>query len=94
MRAAAVPDGASIVIIPLLGVGTNPENLLLFHADFVGNLSVDQKKAVLGEKLLEIKNILNEENLSWSDDYLRNLPVKLLLGEAVEVIAGMIKKGV
>lgn len=86
-------DGASIVIIPLLGLGINPENLLLFHVDFAGNLSVDQKKAILGEKLPEIKNVLNEENLPWNDDYIRDLPVKLLLGEAVEVIAEMIKKG-
>lgn len=86
-------DGAPIVIIPLLGPGTNPENLLLFHVDFAENLSVDQKKAILGEKLAEIKNVLNEENLAWHDDGLRNLPVKLLLGEAVEVIADLIKKG-
>jgi glutamine---fructose-6-phosphate transaminase (isomerizing) len=86
-------DGASIVIIPLLGQGTNPENLLLFHVDFAGDMSVFQKKTILGEKLLEIKNVLDEENLAWNDDYIRNLPVKLLLGEAVEVIAEMIKKG-
>ncbi len=86
-------DGASIVIVPLLGSGTSPENLVLFHVDFVDNLSVDRKKAVLGEKLAEIKDVLNEENLAWHDDGLRNLAVKLLLGEAAEVIADLIKKG-
>jgi glucosamine--fructose-6-phosphate aminotransferase (isomerizing) len=86
-------DGASIVIIPLLGSGINLENLVLFHVDFAENLSVDRKKAILGEKLLEIKNVLNEENLSWRDDDIGDMPIQILLGEAVELIADMIKKG-
>jgi hypothetical protein len=36
--------------------------------------------------------MLNEENISWRDEYIQALPVKLLLGEAPEVIADIIKK--
>jgi glucosamine--fructose-6-phosphate aminotransferase (isomerizing) len=87
-------DGASIVIIPLLGAGPNPERLLLFHVQFAENPGIDQKKMILGEKLAELKNVLDEENLFWNDAYIRDIPVKVLLGEAVEVIAAMIKKGI
>ncbi|OGD17835.1 MAG: hypothetical protein A2W03_15415 [Candidatus Aminicenantes bacterium RBG_16_63_16] len=87
-------DGASIIIMPLLGAGLDPEHLLLFHVEFSEILSADQKKMTLGEKLMEIKNLLNEENLPWRDDCLRDIPIKILLGEAVESIADMIKKGI
>jgi glucosamine--fructose-6-phosphate aminotransferase (isomerizing) len=85
-------DGASIFIIPLLGAGYTLERLLLFHVDFAEGLSVAQKREVLGEKLPEIRNILNEENLAWRDDYIRDIPMKFLLGEAAEVIADAIKR--
>jgi hypothetical protein len=85
-------DGASIVIIPLLGAGYSLERLLLFHVSFAQSMGVTQKREVLGEKLLEIQNILNEEDLAWKDDYIRDIPLKSLLGEAAEVIAAAIKE--
>ncbi len=85
-------DGASILIIPLLGTRYTHERLLLFHVDFAEGLSFAQKSEVLGEKLLEIRNILNEENLAWRDEYIRDIPMKVLLGDAAEVIADAIKK--
>jgi glucosamine--fructose-6-phosphate aminotransferase (isomerizing) len=85
-------DNASIVIIPLLGSTWTIENLLLFHVDFNADLPSAQKKNVLGEKYGDIKNLMDEENLPWSDEYLKDLPVKFLLGEAVEVIVDEIKK--
>jgi glucosamine--fructose-6-phosphate aminotransferase (isomerizing) len=85
-------DGASIVIIPLLGSGYSLERLLLFHVSFAESMGVTQKREVLGEKLHEIQNILNEEDLAWRDDYIRDIPLKSLLGEAAEVIAAAIKK--
>jgi glucosamine--fructose-6-phosphate aminotransferase (isomerizing) len=85
-------DGASILIIPLLGAGYTLERLLLFHVDFAEGLGVARKREVLGEKLLEIQNILNEENLAWKVDYIRDIPMKFLLGEAAEVVADSIKK--
>jgi len=86
-------DDASIVIIPLLGESRTIENLLLLHVDFQENLSAEQKREVLGEKYGDIKNLMNEQNLYWSDDYLARLPIKFLLGEAVEVIVDAIKAG-
>jgi len=86
-------DDASIVIIPLLGESRTIENLLLLHVDFQENLSAEQKREVLGEKYADIKNLMNEQNLPWNDDFLGSLPIKFLLGEAVEVIVGAIKTG-
>ncbi len=85
-------DGASILIVPLLGAGNRLERLLLFHVDFAEGLSLAQKKEVLGDKILEIQNVLNEENFSWKDDYIRDIPMKFLLGEPPEVIAAAIKR--
>ncbi|MEN6473285.1 MAG: SIS domain-containing protein [Syntrophaceae bacterium] len=87
-------DDASIVIIPLLGESHSIENLLLLHVDFQEHLSPANKREVLGEKYADIKNLINEQNLSWSDDFLDKLTIKFLLGEAVEVIVGAIKTGV
>ncbi|HQP30945.1 MAG TPA: SIS domain-containing protein, partial [Deltaproteobacteria bacterium] len=86
-------DDASIVIIPLLGESRTIENLLLLHVDFQEDLSVEQKREVLGEKYADIKNLMNEQNLPWNDDFLARLPIKFLLGEAVEMIVGAIKDG-
>jgi glutamine---fructose-6-phosphate transaminase (isomerizing) len=85
-------DSASIVIISLLGQNLIPEQLVLFHVDFETALDIEKKKAILGEKLGDIMNMLDEENIAWQDDFIRDLPVKLLLGEAPEVIADIIKK--
>jgi glucosamine--fructose-6-phosphate aminotransferase (isomerizing) len=85
-------DGASILIIPLLGAGYALERLLLFHVGFAEALSIALKREVLGEKFLEVQNILNEENIAWRDEYIRDIPMKFLLGEAAEVIADAIKK--
>ncbi|MCD6570865.1 MAG: SIS domain-containing protein [Deltaproteobacteria bacterium] len=84
-------DNASIVIIPLLGSEHIIENLLLAHVKFNDKLSVPQKKGVLGDKFTDIRNLINEYNLSWNDDCLEALSIKFLLGEAVETIAGEIK---
>ncbi len=80
-------DGAPILIIPLLGSHSAVEHLLLLQAQFRDDLSIDQKKEVLGVKWTDIRNILNESNIEWKDEYLGRLPVQTLLGEAPEVIA-------
>lgn len=84
-------DNASIVIMPLIGGSRGIEHLLLLHVDFCAELSAELKRDVLGEKYGDIKDLMNEENLPWSDDYLTDLPIKFLLGEAVEVIVNKIK---
>lgn len=86
-------DNASIVIMPLLGGAHHIEHLLLLHVDFSAGLSPAQKRDVLGERYGDIKDLMNEENLPWSDELLQDLPIKFLLGEAVEVIVNRIKGG-
>jgi glutamine---fructose-6-phosphate transaminase (isomerizing) len=80
-------DGASIILIPLLGPHSAVEHLLLLHAQYREDLSIDRRKEVLGVKWTDIRNILNESNIEWKDEYLGLLPVQTLLGEAPEVIA-------
>ncbi len=85
-------DGASIVVIPLLGDGRGVGSLLLIHVEFNESLSVKGKKEVLGYKFNDIRNLVNEYNLPWDDRYLENISTGVLLGEPVEVIAGQIRK--
>ncbi|MGC9325297.1 MAG: SIS domain-containing protein, partial [Desulfomonilia bacterium] len=85
-------DNASIVIIPILNENRIIHHLLLAHIEFNEILDVDGKKLVLGEKFNDIKNLINEYNISWNDSYLSSLSARFLLSEDVDVIAGVIKK--
>ncbi len=85
-------DNASIIIVPLIGSGRIVENLLLLHVDFREDLSVEQKKEVLGDKFNDISNLIDEYNLAWDDSFLQRLPVKFLLGGDTEAIAREIQK--
>jgi glucosamine--fructose-6-phosphate aminotransferase (isomerizing) len=85
-------DKASIVIIPLLGEGSRIKNLLLAHVDFNNNLSVKEKKEILGDKLDKIVDLVNEYNLPWDNDYIKDLPIEFLLGEGVGMITSRITK--
>lgn len=85
-------DKAPIVIIPLLGEGSRIRNLMLAHVDFNNNLSVKEKKEILGDKLGKIVDLVNEYNLPWDDGYLEDLPIEFLLGEGVGMITSEITK--
>ncbi|HEX7534643.1 MAG TPA: SIS domain-containing protein, partial [Syntrophales bacterium] len=85
-------DGASIVVIPLLGDRGGIGSLLLIHVEFNESISVKGKKEVLGYKFNDIRNLINEYNLPWDDRYLESISTGILLGETVEVIAGQIRK--
>ncbi|MCX5839286.1 MAG: SIS domain-containing protein [Deltaproteobacteria bacterium] len=85
-------DGASVVIIPLLGEGEQVRNLLLIHVTFNEALSVRERKELLGERANDIRNLIHEYNLAWDDRCLGEIPLGVLLGEPVEVIAGQIKR--
>jgi len=84
-------DGAPIVIVPLLGDQLTVRNLLLLHVAFNENLSPREKIAILGYKFNDIRNLINEYNLPWTDQYLEDKLVGCLLSEPAEVIAGLIK---
>ena len=84
-------DGAPIVIIPLLGEGPGVRNLLLVHIHYNEALSLPEKIAVLGYRFNDIRNLVNEYNLPWSDRYIETLSLESLFSEPVEIIAGQIR---
>ena len=85
-------DGASVVIVPLLGEEGRVRHLLLIHVTFDEALSVRERKELLGERANDIRYLIQEYNLMWDDRCLGGIPLGVLLGEPVEVIAGQIKR--
>ncbi|MDM7987425.1 MAG: SIS domain-containing protein [Smithella sp.] len=84
-------DGMPIIIIPLLGDNNFVNNLLLMHIHFNETLSLSEKTRVLGYRYHDIKNIVNEFNMPWRDEYLESFTLEELFSEPVEFIAGQIK---
>ncbi|MEI6314199.1 MAG: SIS domain-containing protein, partial [Syntrophus sp. (in: bacteria)] len=84
-------DGATIIIIPLLGKNSQTENLLLLHVNYREDMTVEEKKETLGYRYNDIRNMINEYNLPWTDQYLATMPVAALMGEPVEFIADQIR---
>jgi hypothetical protein len=66
--------------------------LLLIHVAFNETLTLREKKDVLGYRYNDIRNLINEYNLSWDDRYLSLLPMAAMLGEPVEVLAERIRQ--
>ena len=85
-------DGASIAVLPMLGENNFIESLLLIHVDYNEILSLQEKKEVLGYRYNDIRNLVNEYNVTWNDHYLERIQISDLLSEPVEEIAGRIKK--
>jgi glucosamine--fructose-6-phosphate aminotransferase (isomerizing) len=83
-------DGAAIVILPLQE-GQTVKSLLLIHVAFNETLTLQGKKNVLGYRYNDIRNLINEYNLSWDDRYLALVPMASLLSEPVEVLAERIR---
>ena len=85
-------DGALIVIVPLLGEMAAVRSLLLLHVAYNENLTVKEKKEVLGYRLNDIRNLVNEYNLPWDDGCLEGFSMEDLLSDPVEAIAGRIRR--
>ncbi|MBA4422339.1 MAG: glutamine--fructose-6-phosphate aminotransferase [Syntrophus sp. (in: bacteria)] len=85
-------DGAPLMIIPLLGGDDLVRHLLLIHVSFNEALSVGERKEILGERVDDIRDLIQEYNLPWDERELGKIPVAILLGEPVEVIAGQIRE--
>ena len=81
------------MITPLLGEGDQVRHLLLIHVTFNEALSVQERKDLLGERVNDIRDLIQEFNLPWDDGCLGEIPLGVLLGEPVEVIAGQIRRG-
>lgn len=87
-------DGAPLIIIPLLGGDDLVRHLLLIHVNFNEALSVGERKEILGERVNDIRDLIQEYNLPWDERELGKVPVAILLGEPAEVIAGLIRENV
>jgi glucosamine--fructose-6-phosphate aminotransferase (isomerizing) len=85
-------DKKPIVIIPLLGEDRTIGSILLLHVVFNGNLTVSDKKEIIGNKLNSVSDLVNERNVPWRDRYLEELPIDYLLGEGDDAIANKIIK--
>jgi len=85
-------DGATIIVIPLLGSDFRVSKLLLLHVSYREDMTPAEKKEVLGYRYNDIRNLVNEYNLPWTDAYLQPLPMAALLGETVEAISDLIRK--
>ena len=84
-------DHMPIVIIPLLGDHNVVSHLLLLHINYNEALPVAEKAAVLGYRYQDIRNLVNEFNIPWHDEYLSAFSLADLFSEPVETIAGQIK---
>jgi glucosamine--fructose-6-phosphate aminotransferase (isomerizing) len=84
-------DSAPIMIIPVHGAIAQISNLLLIHIIFNETLNLSEKIEVLGYRYDDIRNLINEYNLTWNDRYLDTMPLESLFSEPIEVIAGQIK---
>ena len=87
-------DGAPIVVLPLLGDNNFVSHLLLIHVEYNETLPMGKKRDVLGYRYNDIKNLINEYNLPWHDEYLESFSLGSLFSEPIEVIAGQIKSQV
>ncbi len=85
-------DGAPLMIIPLFEGGDLVRHLLLIHLSFKETLSVGDRKEILGERVNGIRDLIQEYNLTWDERELGKVPMAILLGEPVEVIAGQIRE--
>lgn len=84
-------DGSPILIVPYRAEGPEISNLLLIHIAYNEALGLPQKITALGYRYNDIRNLIDEYNLIWTDRYLEAFPLEFLFSEAVEVIAGRIK---
>ena len=80
-------DHAPLIIIPLIEGDALIGKILLLHVVFKETLGSSEKKTALGNKFNQIRDIINEYNISWNDGYLDPLPIAFLLGDGVNIIA-------
>jgi glucosamine--fructose-6-phosphate aminotransferase (isomerizing) len=80
------------VIVPLKTGSEFVSNLLLLHVEYNELLPINRKKEVLGYRYNDIRNLVNEYNVAWDDNYLEKIPLADLFSEPVEILAGKIKQ--
>ncbi|WP_319404907.1 SIS domain-containing protein [uncultured Desulfosarcina sp.] len=84
-------DGRSIVVIPATSKdpadGSRIRYLLLLNIGFKETIPLKKKIKALGGKYEHIKNIVQENSVSWIDDYLNEVAVDDLFGQSAEKLA-------
>jgi len=83
-------DNRSILIIPIMKKGPNIDHLLLLNVAFKKEIDLSKKIKALGDKFSHIKNIVEETDLPWDDNYLSMLEMEELFGNSAEKIAEFI----
>jgi glucosamine--fructose-6-phosphate aminotransferase (isomerizing) len=80
-------DSRSILVIPVMSVGTKTDHLVLFNVAFKQEVELQQKVDALGGKYHHIRNIVEETSIAWQDEYLNLLKIEELFGMSAEKIA-------
>ncbi|MCB2148271.1 MAG: SIS domain-containing protein [Deltaproteobacteria bacterium] len=84
-------DGRSIVVIPATSEdptdGSRIRYLLLLNIGFKEAIPLEKRIKALGGKYEHIKNIVQENSVSWTDDYLNEVAVDDLFGQSAEKLA-------
>ncbi len=87
-------DDRSILVIPLMASSpsrTNRiEHLLLLHIAFQERVPLEARMRALGGKFENIKNIVQENSIPWSDDLLDRVAIDELYGRSAEKVAEFI----
>ncbi|MFZ5568928.1 MAG: SIS domain-containing protein [Thermodesulfobacteriota bacterium] len=83
-------DDRSIIVIPIISASSASPNLmeflLLLHIGFKEQIPLGVKIKALGGKYEHIKNIVQENSVSWEDDCLEMVPTTDLFGLSAEKI--------
>jgi len=84
-------DNRSILVIPLLSNDASRPNtiefLLLLDIIFRSDVALKSKVKALGGKHEHIKNLVQENNIVWKDEFLELLDMADLFGDSAEKIA-------
>ena len=87
-------DDRSILVIPLLSSvpsrASRIEHLLLLHIAFKEDASLTQKIRALGGKYEHIKNIVQENSVTWDDALLEMVSIEELFGRSAEKLGEFI----
>jgi glucosamine--fructose-6-phosphate aminotransferase (isomerizing) len=87
-------DDRSILIIPIISLSSDRPNfieyLLLLDIAFKKEVSLPNKIKALGGKYERIKNIVQENSLSWEDAFLDGIEVEELFGRSAEKVGEQI----
>jgi len=87
-------DDRSVLVIPVLSADpSHPnmvEHLLLLEVEFRNDVDLPIRVKALGGKHEHIKNIVQENSITWQDEYLDRVPMEELFGRSAEKVAEMI----